>query len=116
MTRDPQDKAFAEAKRLVDQDGKITEEDRRPVVICPIYELETIFAKATEDSFLASLQASYDKKYAGWMLREVHRDSQATKEFGSAKRYPFDLEKVLPWWNRFDAGDEDKEEENRNLV
>ena len=110
MAQDPHDKVFSEAKKLADQDGNIAEEDRRPVVICPIYDLESIFAKATEDTFLASLQASNEQKYSGWMLREVHRDSQAAKEFGPAKRYPFDLDKVLPWWSRFDAGDEEAEE------
>jgi hypothetical protein len=85
MARDPQDKVFAEAKRLADQDGNITEEDRRPVIMCPIYDLEAIFAKATEDSFLVSLKASYEEKYSGWMYREVHRASQAAKELGPAK-------------------------------
>jgi hypothetical protein len=110
MARDPHDKVFAEAKTLADHDGNITEEDRRPVVICPIADLEAIFAKATEDSFLASLKASYEEKYSGWKLREVHRDSQAASELGPAKRYPFELDKVLPWWSRFDAGDEEAEE------
>ncbi len=102
MSRDPQDKVFAEANALADEDGNIAPEDRKPVVICSIHDLESILSRATEDSLLASLKASYDEKYQGWMLREVHRNTGATKEFGKPKLYPFDMENVLPWWSRFD--------------
>ncbi|MGI8853925.1 MAG: hypothetical protein ACR2GC_11695 [Methyloceanibacter sp.] len=100
MGRDPQNKVFAEANALADEDGNITPEDRKHVVICPIYDLEFILSRATDDSLLASLKASNEDKYQGWMLREVHRDTGASKEFGEPKLYPFDMENVLPWWNR----------------
>lgn len=100
MGRDPQNKVFAEANALADEDGSIAPEDRKHVVICPIYDLEYILVLATEDSLLASLKASSEDKYQGWMLREVHRNTGATKEFEKPKRFPFDMEKVLPWWNR----------------
>ncbi|MFZ0457133.1 MAG: hypothetical protein WAM17_01545 [Rhodoplanes sp.] len=102
MGRDPQNKVFAEANALADEDGNIAPEDRKLVVICPIYDLEFILSRATEDSLLASLKASNEEKYQRWMLREVHRDTGAAKEFGKPKRYPFDMRNVLPWWTRFD--------------
>jgi hypothetical protein len=102
MARDPQNKVFAEANALADEDGNITPEDRKPIVICSIYDLESILSRATEGSLLASLKVSNEKKYQGWMLGQVHRDTGATKEFGKPKPYPFDLENVLPWWSRFD--------------
>jgi hypothetical protein len=42
------------------------------------------------------------------MLSNVHRDTGAAKEFGKPKRYPFDMEKVLPWWSRFGELDDDE--------
>src|SRR4029077_12975451 len=105
----PQNKVLAEANALADEDGNIVPEDRKPVVICPIYDLEFILSRATEDSFLASLKASNEAKYQDWMLREVHRDTGAAKEYGEPKLYPFDLENVLPWWRRFDELSEEKD-------
>jgi len=104
MAHDAYEKTFAEANALADQDENITPEDRRPITICPVHDLESIFARATEDTFLASLSASYQEQYKGWQLRQIHRDSKAAKDFGPSKAYPFDLEAVLPWWSRF--GDE----------
>lgn len=101
MARDPQNKMLAEANALADEDGNITPEDRKHVVICPIYVLKSILSRATENSLLASLKASNEDKYQGWMLREVHRDTGAAREFGKPKLYPFDMENVLPWWSRF---------------
>jgi hypothetical protein len=101
MARDPQNKVLSEANTMADEDGNIAHEDRKSVVICPIANLESILSRATEDTLLASLKASNDDKYQGWMLSEVHRDTGAAKEFGEPKPYPFDLGSVLPWWNRF---------------
>jgi hypothetical protein len=108
ISRDPQNKVFAEANALADEDGNITPEDRKLVVICPIYDLESILVRATEDSLLASLTASNEEKYQDWTLSNVHRDTGAAKGFGKPKPYPFDMENVLPWWNRFgEASDEE---------
>jgi hypothetical protein len=102
MSRDPQDKVFMEANALADEDGNIAPEDRKPVVICPISDLESILSRATEDSLLSALKASNEEKYQGWMLREVHRDTGAEEKLAKPKLYPFDMENVLPWWSRFD--------------
>jgi hypothetical protein len=108
MARDPHKQVFAEANVLADEEGNITPEDRKLVVICPIYDLESILSRATEDTLLASLKASHEEKYKGWMLWDVHRDTEAAKQFGKPKPYPFDLEKVLPWWSRFDEFDDEE--------
>jgi hypothetical protein len=107
ISRDPQNNVVAEANALADEDGNIAPEDRKFVVICPIFDLEAILARSTEDSLLASLKASSEEKYQGWMLINVHRDRGAVKEFGDPKPYPFDLDSVLPWWSRF-GDDEEK--------
>src|ERR1700733_13439507 len=109
ISRDPQNKVFAEANALADEDGNIAPQDRKLVIICPIYDLEFILSRATEDSLLASLNASNEQKYQGWMLSNVHSDTGAAKEFGKPRRYPFHIEKVLPWWTRF--GEIDDEED-----
>lgn len=102
MAREPQDRVFAEANILADEDGNVAQEDRRPIIICAIHDLEFILTRATEASLLATLKKSATSKYRGWMLREVHRDTGAAADFGNPKPYPFDLENVLPWWNRID--------------
>jgi hypothetical protein len=109
ISRDPQNKVFAEANALADEDGNVTPEDRKLVVICPIYDLESILSRATEDSLLASLKASNEEKYQGWMLSNVHHDTGAAKEFDKPKLYPFDMENVLPWWSRFGELNDEKD-------
>jgi hypothetical protein len=102
MARGPQSKVLEQASALADEDGNIALEDRKAVIVCPINDLESILAQATEDSLLRTLSASNEDKYQGWMLSAVHRDTGAAKEFGEPKPYPFDLDSVLPWWNRLD--------------
>jgi hypothetical protein len=103
MARDPHNKVFAEANILADEDGDILPEDRKPVSICPISDFESTLSRATEETLLASLKTWNEEKYQGWMLSAVHRDTGAAEKFGKPKLYPFNLEDVLPWWNRFDA-------------
>lgn len=105
MARDPRNKVLAEANALADADGNIEPDDRKEVIVCPIYDLEFILTRATEETFLASLKAAISDKYEGWMLREVHRDTGAAKDFGEPRPYPFDLVDVLPWWGRLDVFD-----------
>lgn len=109
MARDPRNKMFAEANALADEDGSIAPEDRKSVIICPIYDLESILSRATEDSLLASLKASYEEKYQGWMLERVHADTGAAEKFGKPKLYPFEMENVLPWWSRIEEVNDKRE-------
>lgn len=102
MARDTLESVVAEAHALADQEGNITPEDRRPVIICPIYELESVLTVTTEDSFLALLRTSKEDKYHGWMLDGVLRDIGGAKEFGTPKPYPFEMRNVFPWWQRIE--------------
>jgi hypothetical protein len=108
ISRDPQSRLFAEANTLAEDDGNITPEDRKHVVICPINDLESILSRATEESLLASLKASSEDQYQDWMLREVHRHTGAAEESSKPKPYPFDMESVLPWWGRIGEPDEEE--------
>lgn len=97
-------KIIEEATSLADKEADITAEDRRNVLFCSVQELEAILSHSTEDAFLATLKAARDdKKYVGWGLREVHRDQMAEKEPIEPKRFPFKLDGLLPWWDRFEA-------------
>lgn len=100
MAQLPQNKVFAEANALADEHGDIAPQDRKFVTICPISELETVLSVASEDSLLASLKASREDKFRGWMLSAVHRDTGAAKGLGKPKPFPFEMENVLPWWGR----------------
>jgi hypothetical protein len=100
MARLPREEVLAEANTLADEEENIAPEDRKPVFICPIHDLEATLSVASEDSFLASLKSSYEQKYSGWMLENIHRDRGAAKEFGEQRDYPFDIGDVLPWWDR----------------
>jgi hypothetical protein len=93
-----------EANNRADKEQGILTEDRRPVVFCSIQDLESILSIATEDTFLAALKAAQDEKFLGWRLREIHRDTAAEKD-REQKKYPFTLDKVLPWWGRKPAVD-----------
>lgn len=92
-------KIFDEARRLADDEGDISVEDRRHVIVCPVQELELVLHTSNEDILLASLKAAQDQKFAGWQFREIHRQSERASGFGSPRKFPFDLGSVLPWWN-----------------
>jgi hypothetical protein len=77
----------------------ILEPDQRRVLFCPIQDLESIFAHATEDSFLKALHVSADEEYSGWPLREIHRESSRELNL-PRKKFPFKLDDVLPWWRQ----------------
>ena len=62
--------------------------------------LETILSRSTEDSFLAALKAGRQEKYSDWGLREISKQEAADKEKIEPKKFPFNLDGLLPWWNR----------------
>ncbi|MGP0083484.1 MAG: hypothetical protein ACLP0B_07640 [Steroidobacteraceae bacterium] len=109
MSRELKAKIIEEAITLADKEGDITAEDRRHILFCPIHGLEEILCRSTEDAFLATLKAAHEPRYAGWELREVHREQMAGKELIEPKQYPFELDALLPWWKRFDEFNEAKD-------
>ena len=102
-------KIIEEATSLADKEGNITAEDRRQILFCPIHGLEEVLCCSTEDTFLATLKAAREEKYAGWELPGVHRDQTAENEPIVLKQFPFELDSLLPWWKRSNEFNEPKE-------
>jgi hypothetical protein len=98
MSEELKSKVTEEAEALAIGDGQITDQDRKPVVFCTIQDLEGVLFTATEDSFLAALKSTQEKRFEAWQFREVYRES--TPEELRRKDYPFKLDGLLPWWRR----------------
>lgn len=98
MDRELRASIFSEAERLANQENNITAEDRRHIILCPIAELEQVLHTSNEDSFLESLQSAQQERYIDWQFREIHRDTEAGRNFGAPRQFPFDLGEILPWW------------------
>jgi hypothetical protein len=111
MNRELRAKIIEEATSLAEKEGEIVAEDRRHIVFCPIHGLEEVLSVSTEDSFLATLKAAREEKYVGWELREIHREEAAGKEKIEPKKFPFELDGLLPWWERANEFQEAKEVE-----
>lgn len=100
MNRELKAKVIEEATSLAEKEGDIAAEDRRRVVFCPMHGLEEVVSLSTEDSFLATLKAAQEEKYIGWELREITREEKTGKEKIEPKKFPFELDGLLPWWKR----------------
>jgi len=92
-------RAVLRAQRL---DSKITDEDRRRVIFCPMPDLEEVLATATEDSFRTSVARSVMDDRRGWLFSSIHREVRDANAI--AKAYPFaeKLAELLPWWERLE--------------
>ena len=98
MSRTLRVRILDETRRLADRDDDIIDEDRRHVIVCPVAQLERVLHTSNEDIFLGALQAAQREQYADWQFREIHRDTEAGRNFGPTRRFPFDLGELLPWW------------------
>jgi hypothetical protein len=99
MSQPLTDKIIAEANALADAEGDIVAEDRRSVIFTPTQALEGAMSVSTEDLFRSALKASELEKYKGWQFREICR-AQASGDPGGQNPYPFQLDDLLPWWNK----------------
>jgi hypothetical protein len=90
-----------EATRLADEEGDITQEDRRHIIYCPIQALEEVLQRGNSETLLTALKAAGEEKYKGWMFREVFRAIAKDIDLGLPQKFPFDLGLVLPWWENF---------------
>lgn len=91
-----------------DRDREIIEVDRRPVVFCPITDLERCLVTATNASFRAALVRATQEERLGWMLSSVHEEVAAPS--APRRKYPFDdLDKILPWWGMWQSQDDEHE-------
>jgi hypothetical protein len=55
---------------------------------------------------LATLKAARDAKYIGWEFREINRAEAVGKEKIEPKKFPFELDGLLPWWRRAQGSSE----------
>jgi hypothetical protein len=96
MSRELKTQVLSTAGQLADQEHEIAPEDRRDVVFCAISDLESLLAKANEETFLRAMIAASDERFRGWMLEAVHDEIKG--EAIERKPFPFGLGEVLPWW------------------
>lgn len=74
----------------------ILAQDRRPIIFCPIADLEGVLADADETSFRQALRKASQPEFDGYMLSTLHKDFAPDRP---RKKYPFDdLGELLPWW------------------
>jgi hypothetical protein len=97
MSGELQDEVLATASDMASRDRLITAEDRRPIVFCAIQDLEVALMESDEASFLRALEAAGENKFRGWVLPNILSEVQHGKS--EAKRFPFQLGEVLPWWD-----------------
>jgi hypothetical protein len=96
-------KIIEQASSLAEKEGDIAAKDRRHIIFCPIDALEWVLSLSTEDSFLATLKAAREEKYIDWELDAISRKEAAGKEKIEQKKFPFELDSLLPWSKRLKA-------------
>lgn len=99
-----QEKVLALALEIAaKRDPDIAEQDRIPIVFCPVVDLEQTLERATSASFISAVRAAAVEPHKGWMLQNVHRDLEPDAR--RQRDYPFadQLGSVLPWWGRLSA-------------
>jgi hypothetical protein len=100
MSSGLKDKIISEATSMADKEEEIAKEDRRHIVFCSIHNLEEAVSLSTEDELLATLKAAREEKYIGWELATINRQEAAGKERIKPKKFPFELDGLLPWWKK----------------
>jgi hypothetical protein len=93
-------KIIQAATELAIKEGGINAEDQRPVIFCPITDLEHALSLSNEDQFVRTLKLASEEKYQGWGLQDVGRQGKPDAPEDARKEFPFDLQEVLPWYER----------------
>ena len=85
---------------VIEADPSILEEDMKPVVFCPIDDLERTLARASLSTFSSALRAACLGNYEGYHLSSVHEELKEEKP--PPQPYPFKdrLPDVLRWWGK----------------
>lgn len=88
-------------KMSASRDPGITDDDRIPIVFCPIEELEETLRLATDISFLGAVESAAEERFSGWHLSKVHEQIAPSVDQNNA--YPFEdkVGDLLPWWRKF---------------
>jgi hypothetical protein len=90
--------AMKRAEEMAANDAEITKADMRRVVFASMQELNDTLAQTEWPELLAVLAYATTDKYDGYRLPEVARDGGISLV---RKRYPLDIDELLPWWNKF---------------
>lgn len=95
MARNQEKDVLAAAHTLADEGG-IAPEERCPVPVCLIDDVEHVLQQGTARTFLSACrEVAYGEK-AGWILSVAH-----AAELQEPRRYPFTdaIGEYLPWWS-----------------
>jgi hypothetical protein len=87
------------ANRFAEENGGITQEDRRPVGFLSVADLEAVLSSASVQSFLDAGRLAADPERVGWHFPSLHRE--VANAAGVRRDYPFKgrVADFLPWWN-----------------
>ncbi len=99
MIEDIRSYVFDKAKSLADSDPLINDDDRIPVQIVAMDDLDGLLSRADEPGFLAALSAAQEPRYFGWPPQNIHRDKGYADQ---KKKFPFDLGEVAEWYRRIE--------------
>ena len=110
LDRELKTKIIEEKNSVAETEEEIVAEDRRHIIFCSIEGLEEVLSRCTEDALLATLTAARKEKYVGWELPQINQEEVAGKKI-KPKKFPFELDGLLPWWKEFDELEDAYEED-----
>ncbi len=102
MSADLRDHVTQRAHTRADAYGGIAAADRRSVVFVHIQDLETVLLRGQPAAFIGTLAAACEPRFRGYDFLGVFQAIQP--DAGVARRFPFPLAEVLPWWAEFARG------------
>lgn len=105
MAIEGQQAIFAMATELADTEGSINDDDRRPVGILHIRDLEGTLASATEDSLISAISSWLrDPRYSGWSLWSVHKTDDRSPQTKSSSVFDrLERPTAMKWWPTADS-------------
>lgn len=95
MARNEERRVIERANEMADEAGDIEAEDRRPVPVCPIEDIEYVLQHGDAKTLLEALSEVSAGEKQGWILSMAH-----TARLGERRPYPFRdrIADILPWW------------------
>lgn len=93
-----QEEVINRAKKIVELDTEIIEEDKCPIIFCSMQDLVDVMMLSSKADFLKIVKNAALPKYARWGLRSV-MESEGTNQ--CAREFPLSITELLPWWNHY---------------
>lgn len=90
------------AVALADQNDEITEEDRRPIALCHVGDLENLLASASDQDVLRTLAIASTPERQGWLLDGLLRDLPDAVVIRKPDPFANRLADVAEWMGRFE--------------